>query len=151
MKLVLQRALAAQVTVDGKVTGSIDKGLVILLCAEQNDTEEACRYLARKCVELRIFADAEGKMNKSLMESAGKVLLISQFTLAADWRKGRRPGFTKAASPQEGKRLYEFFGQLLEEMGVAVSWGVFGADMKVTLTNDGPVTLILEEPANQSP
>lgn len=151
MKLVLQRALEAQVVVDGKVTGSINKGLVILFCAEQNDTDDACRYLARKCVELRIFSDTEGKMNKSLTESDGAVLLISQFTLAADWRKGRRPGFTKAASPQEGKRLYEFFGHLLEETGIEVAWGVFGADMKVTFTNDGPVTLILEEPANQSP
>ncbi len=117
---------------------------MILLCVEQGDCEKDCDYLARKASELRIFADSEGKMNLSLIDVKGAVLLISQFTLAADWKKGRRPGFTKAASPQEGQRLYEYFASVLESLGVHVERGIFGAHMEVTLCNDGPVTLILE-------
>jgi D-aminoacyl-tRNA deacylase len=144
MKAVLQRCTKAQVVVDSKVVGAIDLGLLILLCVEQGDKEEDCDYIARKSVELRIFADSEGKMNRSVLEVGGSVLLISQFTLAADWKKGRRPGFTKAASPQEGERLYEYFASQLEKQAVRVERGVFGAHMEISLCNDGPVTLILD-------
>lgn len=150
MKAVLQRCSKAQVEVDGKVVGSIDLGLLILLCVEQGDKEEDCDYLARKSIELRIFADADGKMNLSLTEVSGSVLLISQFTLAADWKKGRRPGFTKAASPQEGQRLYEYFASQLEKQAIRVERGVFGAHMDVSLCNDGPVTLILDHQCTSS-
>jgi len=120
------------------------KGLVVLLGVEQGDTDKDSEYLAQKTVDLRIFADDEGKMNKSVIEVGGSILVISQFTLAADWRKGRRPGFTRAAAPQEGERLYEHFAGQLRARGVRVETGSFGADMKVALVNDGPVTLILE-------
>ena len=144
MKAVLQRCSHANVVVDGKLVGSIDLGLMILLCVEQGDTEAECDFIAKKSIELRIFADAEGKMNLSLQDVGGSVLLISQFTLAADWKKGRRPGFTKAASPQEGQRLYEYFAAQLEKQNVRVERGIFGAHMEVSLCNDGPVTLILD-------
>jgi D-tyrosyl-tRNA(Tyr) deacylase len=144
MKAVLQRCSRAQVTVDNKVTGAIELGYLILLCVEQGDTEQDCDFLSKKCTELRIFPDAEGKMNLSLIDVGGSILLISQFTLAADWKKGRRPSFIKAASPQEGERLYEYFAQQLQKLGVRVERGVFGAHMEVSLCNDGPVTMILE-------
>ncbi len=144
MKAVLQRCSKAQVVVDGEITGAINKGLTILLCVEQKDSEADCDFLARKSTELRIFPDDAGKMNLSLSEIGGSVLLISQFTLAADWKKGRRPGFTRAASPQEGERLYEYFASCLEKLGIKVEKGVFGAHMEVSLCNDGPVTLILD-------
>jgi len=154
MKAVLQRAAGASVTVDGTVIGKIGtgpgdftdggKGLVVLLGVEQGDTDKDSEFLAQKTVDLRIFADAEGKMNLSIAEVGGTVLVISQFTLAADWRKGRRPGFTRAAAPQEGERLYEHFVAQLRARGMKVETGSFGADMKVALVNDGPVTLLLE-------
>lgn len=144
MKTVLQRCSKAQVVVDEKVVGAIGHGLLILLCVEQGDREEDCDFLARKCTELRIFSDEEGKMNRSLVDVNGSILVISQFTLAADWRKGRRPGFSRAAAPAEGERLYEYFSRKLENLGVKVERGIFGAHMEVSLCNDGPVTLILE-------
>jgi D-tyrosyl-tRNA(Tyr) deacylase len=144
MKAVLQRVSQASVSVDGKVVGSIDSGLLILLGVEQGDSERDSSYLAQKTAELRIFSDDAGKMNLSVKEVAGKALVISQFTLLADWRKGRRPGFNRAAPPQEGERLYLHFARELEAQGVPVELGVFGAHMQVSLVNDGPVTLILE-------
>lgn len=144
MKAVLQRCSRAQVVVENKVLGAINLGLLILLCVEQGDTEKDCEFLARKSIELRIFADEDGKMNRALADVGGEILLISQFTLAADWKKGRRPGFTRAASPQEGQRLYEYFAGQLEKQGIKVERGVFGAHMEVSLCNDGPVTLILD-------
>jgi D-tyrosyl-tRNA(Tyr) deacylase len=154
MKAVLQRVAGASVEVDGVVIGRIGlgpgdrsergKGLVVLLCAEQGDTDRDSEYLAQKTAELRIFADEQGKMNKSVTEVNGSILVISQFTLAAQWRKGRRPGFTNAAAPAEGNRLYEHFIEQLRGRGVLVETGSFGADMLVSLVNDGPVTLILE-------
>lgn len=144
MKAVLQRASRAQVEVNKEVVGKIEKGLVILLCVEQGDVEQDCDFIARKCCELRIFEDAEGKMNLSLLDVGGSILLISQFTLAAEWKKGRRPGFSKAASPAEGDRLYQYFASILRKMNVTVATGVFGAHMEVSLCNDGPVTLILD-------
>lgn len=144
MKAVVQRCSRAQVSVENKVTGAIEIGYMILLCVEQGDAEQDCDFLSKKITELRIFADNEGKMNLSLMDVGGAILLISQFTLAADWKKGRRPGFSKAASPAEGQRLYEYFAEQLQKSGVRVELGVFGAHMEVSLCNDGPVTLILE-------
>jgi len=147
MKAVLQRVSSASVTVDGQVVGSINLGLMILLGVEQGDTDKDATYLAQKSCELRIFADEGGKMNKSIKEVDGSILVVSQFTLIADWRKGRRPGFTRAAAPAEGERLYVYFVEQLRNLGVPVKTGIFGADMDVSLVNDGPVTLILE---NQS-
>jgi D-aminoacyl-tRNA deacylase len=148
MKAVLQRASKASVVVEGQQVGAIGAGFVLLVCVEQQDTEAECNFLAKKCSELRIFNDENGKMNLSLQDVGGAVLLISQFTLAAEWKKGRRPGFTGAASPDEGKRLYEYFGKTLEGLGIHVEYGVFGAHMEVSLVNDGPVTLMLDYRAN---
>lgn len=144
MKAVLQRVSKASVTVDGNVVGSIDTGLVILVGVEQGDSESDSAFLARKSAEMRIFPDEEGKMNRSLTDVGGRALVISQFTLVADWKKGRRPSFIKAAPPEEGNRLYEHFAQEMRALGVHVETGVFGAHMDVSLVNDGPVTILLE-------
>ena len=146
MKAVLQRVCRARVTVDGQIVGAVDGwGFMILLGVEQGDTEKDSSYLAQKSTELRIFNDQAGKMNLSLMDVEGGCLVVSQFTLAAEWRKGRRPGFTRAAAPAEGERLYLHFVEQLKGLGVKnVQTGVFGADMKVELVNDGPVTMLLE-------
>lgn len=144
MKVVLQRVSSANVVVDAKCVAEIKHGYLALVGIEQGDTEENVQFLAKKTVELRVFEDDAGKMNRSLIDVSGEVLAVSQFTLLADWRKGRRPGFTKAASPEEGNRLYELYVSKVREHGVSCACGVFGADMKVSLTNDGPVTLILD-------
>ena len=144
MKAVLQRCSSAQVLVENEVVGAIKQGLMILLCVEQGDSEADADFLAKKSAELRIFPDGEGKMNLSVQDISGGILLISQFTLAAEWKKGRRPGFSRAASPQEGQRLYEYFAAQLEKQGINVERGVFGAHMEVSLCNNGPVTLILD-------
>jgi D-aminoacyl-tRNA deacylase len=151
MKAVLQRVSRASVTVDGKVVGSVDgAGYMILLGVEQGDTEADSVYLAKKSTELRIFNDQAGKMNLSLMDVNGGCLVVSQFTLAADWRKGRRPGFSRAAAPAEGERLYLHFVEQLKGLGVKkVETGIFGADMKVELVNDGPVTMLLENRSSE--
>ncbi len=152
MKAVLQRVKGASVTVDGAVIGKIGTGpgdpqgtgLVVLLGVEEGDLDKDSAYLAQKTADLRIFADNEGKMNLSIKDAGGSVLVISQFTLIADWRKGRRPGFSRAAAPAEGERLYEHYVQQLRSAGLHVETGSFGADMAVALVNDGPVTLLLE-------
>jgi D-tyrosyl-tRNA(Tyr) deacylase len=148
MKAVLQRVSQASVTVDGKIIGQLKPdgkgGLMILLGVEQGDVDKDSSYLAQKIADMRIFADAEGKMNLSIKETGGSALVVSQFTLIADWRKGRRPGFSRAAAPAEGERLYLHFVEELRKAGLPVETGSFGADMKVSLTNDGPVTLLLE-------
>ncbi len=144
MKAVLQRVSSASVTVDGSVVSSVGLGLVILVGVAQGDTEQDACYLASKVAEMRIFADEAGKMNKSVKDVLGSILLISQFTLIADWRKGRRPGFTQAALPHEGERLYKHFAHELSKQGIPVQLGIFGAHMQVVLVNDGPVTLVLE-------
>ncbi len=146
MKAVLQRVSRASVTVDGEIIGAIDgSGYMILLGVEQGDTEKDSSFLAQKSTELRIFNDQAGKMNLSLMDVEGGCLVVSQFTLAADWRKGRRPGFSRAAAPAEAERLYLHFVEQLKSLGVKkVETGKFGADMKVELINDGPVTMLLE-------
>ena len=144
MRAVLQRVSSASVTVDGAVVGAVDSGVLILLGVAQGDSEEESCYIAKKSVELRIFSDEDGRMNRSIGDIGGKALIVSQFTLLADWKKGRRPGFTKAAAPDEGKRLYEHFCDQVRSLGIEVATGIFGADMKVSLLNDGPVTIILD-------
>jgi D-tyrosyl-tRNA(Tyr) deacylase len=157
MKAVLQRVRGASVSVDGAVIGQIGtgpgdesaRGLVVLLGVEQGDLDQDSVYLAQKTADLRIFADEAGKMNLSVLEVGGSILVISQFTLIADWRKGRRPGFTRAAGPQEGERLYLHYCDQLRKVGLKVETGSFGAEMKVALVNDGPVTLLLESRIGQ--
>lgn len=149
MKAVIQRVSEAAVVVDGACVGRIGAGTLVLLAVESGDTEADAAWLAKKIVELRMFEDNAGKMNRSLGEIGGSILAISQFTLAGDCRKGRRPSFVGAAPPDEGKRLYEQFVARVRELGVPVATGIFQADMKVSLVNDGPVTFILESPKKQ--
>jgi len=144
VKAVIQRVSEARVVVDSVTVGSIGPGTVVLLAVEKGDSESDAQWLAKKIVELRMFPDFEGKMNLSLKETNGSILAISQFTLAGSCEKGRRPSFTTAASPDEGKRLYEEFVRLVKALEIPVATGIFQADMQVSLTNDGPVTFILE-------
>lgn len=145
MKVVLQRAAYAAVEINGAETRKIGPGLLLLAGIAQGDTPEDARLMARKCVQLRIFEDETGKLNKSLLDTGGSVLAVSNFTLCADTRKGRRPSFTQAAKPPESVECYRAFLSALKEEGAAyVAAGEFGADMRVFLTGDGPVTLILD-------
>ena len=144
MRAILTRVSSASVTIDGKEVGSIGKGFLILLGIGPNDTEKECRYLVEKALGLRIFEDENGKMNMGLEQVAGQVLVVSQFTLYGNCRKGRRPSFTDAAGPELGNALYEKFLSICEELGYSPQHGQFGADMKVASVNDGPVTLILD-------
>ncbi|HLT55844.1 MAG TPA: D-aminoacyl-tRNA deacylase [Bacillota bacterium] len=144
MKAVLQRAIDASVTVDSEVIGEIENGFVLLVGVQHDDTEEDVEYLANKIVHLRIFEDDEGKMNRSILDVNGSILSISQFTLYADTRKGRRPSFVKAAKPEYANRMYELLNEKLRQYGVKVETGKFGAMMDVRLTNVGPVTIIIE-------
>jgi len=144
MKVLLQRCKNASVTVDGKVTGQIDNGYLLLVGITATDTEKEINYLVEKVVGLRLFEDAEGKMNHSIEQVSGSILSVSQFTLYADTRKGRRPSFTDAARPEIAKPLWELFNEKLQSKGIQVETGVFGAMMDVTFTNDGPVTIMLE-------
>jgi D-tyrosyl-tRNA(Tyr) deacylase len=146
MRAVLQRVSRAQVVVGGEVVGSIGPGLLVLLGVSHADTAEQVRWLADKVIGLRIFNDADGKMNRSLLDVHGACLVVSQFTLYGDTRKGRRPSFIDAARPEVAIPLYEAFLDALRAQGVPVAAGVFGADMQVELVNDGPVTLILDTP-----
>ena len=144
MRAVLTRVKSASVEIDGQIVGQIGQGFLILLGVGPEDTEEKCRYLCEKALGLRVFEDENGKMNKSLAEVGGQVLVVSQFTLYGNCRKGRRPSFTDAADPVLGNRLYEKFLSCCEELGYPPQHGQFGADMKVASVNDGPVTLILD-------
>ena len=144
MRALLQRVTHASVTVDGQLIGRTGPGLLILICAMQGDTEAQADHLAAKIAKLRIFKDDAGKMNRSLRDIEGSALVVSQFTLAADTSRGNRPGFSTAASPDEGKRLYEYFAAQLAAEGIPVETGSFGADMKVELLNDGPVTIWMD-------
>ena len=144
MRAVLTRVKSASVTIDDQVVGSIGKGFLILLGVGPNDTEKQCRYLAEKALGLRVFEDENGKMNLGLADVDGQVLVVSQFTLYGNCRKGRRPSFTDAAGPELGNRLYEQFLADCASLGYAPQHGQFGADMKVESINDGPVTLILD-------
>ena len=144
MKAVIQRVSSASVTVDSSTVGEIGVGILVLLGVETGDTELKALWLAKKIVELRIFNDDSGKMNLSLSDVGGSVLAVSQFTIAGNCEKGRRPSFDSAAPPEEGRRMYNLFVEALKQQNVPVSTGIFQADMKVALVNDGPVTFILE-------
>jgi D-tyrosyl-tRNA(Tyr) deacylase len=144
MRCLIQRVSEARVDIDGATVGEIGPGMLVLVCAMDGDTEAQAAQLARKTVNLRIFRDEDGRMNRSLLDAGGAALVVSQFTLAADTSRGNRPGFSTAAAPAEGEALYERFCDLIREHGVTVATGAFGADMAVTLTNDGPVTIWLE-------
>ncbi len=144
MRAVLTRVCSACVTIDGEIAGRIGKGFLILLGIGPDDTEKECRYLAEKALGLRIFTDENGKMNLGLDAVGGEILVVSQFTLYGNCRKGRRPSFTGAAGPELGNALYERFLTICAELGYPPQHGRFGADMKVESVNDGPVTLILD-------
>ncbi len=144
MRALIQRVSEASVTVEGAVIGEIGPGLMILICAMQGDTEGQADKLAAKIAKLRIFRDDEGRMNRSVLDTGGAALVISQFTLAADTQRGNRPGFSTAAAPQDGERLYEYFAGRIAAQGIATATGRFGADMKVALINDGPVTIWMD-------
>ncbi len=150
MRAVIQRVSHASVSVDGEVKGDITRGILILLGAGQEDSEQDLKYILDKTINLRIFPDEQGKMNLSLRDIQGELLIISQFTLYGDARKGRRPSFVQALHPDPAEKLYEEFisrAQQIEELGKVAS-GVFGADMKVDLLNDGPVTILLDSHKN---
>lgn len=144
MRAVIQRVSRAKVTVEGRVTGQIGAGVMVLLGVGTADDAAAAKYLAEKTAHLRIFQDAEGKMNRSVIESGGAALVVSQFTLYGDTRGGRRPGFTRAAKPEEALRLYEEYVKELRALGVPVETGIFQTHMEVELVNDGPVTILMD-------
>jgi len=144
MIALLQRVLEARVTVEGEVTGAINAGLMVLVCAERNDTVKEAEALLAKLLSYRVFADDAGKMNRSVADIGGGLLLVPQFTLAADTRSGTRPSFTPAATPEEGRRLFDHFVEAARERHGSVETGRFGAHMQVSLTNDGPVTFWLQ-------
>lgn len=148
MRAVLQRVSQSSVSVDNKTVGEIGAGLLVLLGVEKGDAEKDLNYIVYKTLNLRIFEDGNGKMNLSVGDIGGKVLVVSQFTLLADCRKGRRPGFSNAAPPDMGDDYYQRFVAALREQGLAVETGVFGASMQVQLINDGPVTIILDSKAD---
>ena len=144
MKALIQRVSEASVLVGERTTGSIGKGVLVLLGVEENDNEKSCRKLAEKVMSYRIFPDKEGKMNLSLKDVEGELLVVSQFTLAADTRKGLRPSFTQAAEPSKANALYKLFVDVSSQTIAHVATGEFGADMKVALVNDGPVTITID-------
>ena len=144
MRAVVQRVTDADVTVENKITGTAGKGFVVLLGVEDGDTEKDADYIVDKVTGLRVFEDAEGKMNLSIMDIGGEILSISQFTLLGDVRKGKRPSFTKAAKPEEARKLYAYFNDKVREKNLPVGEGIFQADMLVRIYNDGPVTILLD-------
>lgn len=144
MRALLQRVTEASVSVEGTTVGRCGPGLLIFVCAMQDDTQPGVDRLAARIAKLRIFADATGRMNRSILDTGGTALVISQFTLAADTTRGNRPGFSAAASPDDGRRLYDLFVDRIAALGIAVETGRFGADMAVSLVNDGPVTIWMD-------
>jgi D-tyrosyl-tRNA(Tyr) deacylase len=144
MKALLQRVSEARVAINGQTVGEIQKGLLVLLCAVKGDTDKDLDYIIKKVVQLRIFCDELGKMNLSVMDVKGEVLVISQFTLAASARKGNRPSFDSAEAPERARPIYETFVTKLRETGLSVQTGVFAESMAVSLTNDGPVTILID-------
>ena len=148
MRAVVQRVTSSKVVVDGKIVGSINKGINVLIGISCDDNEGDLKYIKDKIINLRIFEDENFKMNKSLIDIGGEMLVISQFTLYGDCRKGRRPNFMAALSGEESKKLYDKFILMLKEYGIKVETGIFGADMKVDIQNDGPVTILLDSKKN---
>jgi D-tyrosyl-tRNA(Tyr) deacylase len=144
MRVVIQRVAEAAVEVDGRTVASIGRGIVVLAAFRRGDGEEELAWMARKCLELRIFSDEAGKMNRSVLDEGGEVLIVSQFTLYGNCRKGRRPAYTDSAPPDEAMELYRIFVGYVREIHPRVAEGVFGARMKLRLINDGPVTLIVD-------
>ncbi len=145
MRIVLQRVKSASVSIEGSIVGEINQGFLLLVGVGPDDNKDDASYLARKIASMRIFSDENGKMNLSIDQVGGKILSVSQFTLFADTKKGNRPSFTGAASPEVAKQLYEEFNDILcKEYGLTVETGEFGADMQVSLVNDGPVTILLD-------
>ncbi len=144
MKALLQRVSSAKVEVNGQVVGEIGKGLLVFLCAVKGDSDKDLDHIVKKVSQLRIFEDEKGKMNLSVLDSAGEVLVVSQFTLAASTRKGNRPSFDEAEEPGRAKAAYEQFIRRLKDLGIPVRTGAFGAAMAVSLTNDGPVTVLVD-------
>lgn len=147
MRALVQRVISASVAVDGETVGEIGTGLLVLVCAMRGDGEGEAEYLAGKIAKLRIFADENAKTNLSLDDVGGSVLVVSQFTLAAEWRKGNRPGFSRAAPPEEAERLYDLFCEKLREAGLEVATGRFAAMMQVSMLGDGPFTLWMDTAA----
>ena len=145
MKFVVQRVKNAQVDIEGKTVGKIEQGYMVLIGITHTDTKEVADYMIKKLINLRVFEDENGKMNKSLKDVNGSLLLVSQFTLYADCSSGNRPSFTNAAKPEQAEELYEYFCEQCEQNNIKVEKGIFGADMKVSLLNDGPVTIIMEK------
>ncbi len=144
MKVVVQRVSEASVTIDGQIHGKIDKGFLLLVGIQDSDNEDIVRKMADKIARMRIFVDENDKMNLSLSQVSGDILSISQFTLYADCKKGNRPSFSLAGKPEHAKKMYLYFNDYLRSLGIKVEEGIFGADMKVRLLNDGPVTIILD-------
>ena len=144
MKIVVQRVSQASVKVSGEIVGEISQGLLLLIGIEENDEKEDAEWLAKKILDLRIFSDEEGKMNCSVKDINGEILCVSQFTLIADYKKGNRPSFIKAAKPEKAVPLFEYFKGLIKSSGLKTESGIFGADMKVCLLNDGPVTIVMD-------
>ena len=148
MRAVVQRVTSSKVVVDDQITGAINKGINVLIGISCDDNEEDLKYIRDKIINLRIFEDENFKMNKSLMDIGGEILVISQFTLYGDCRKGRRPNFMAALGGEEAKKLYDQFVLMIKECGIKVETGIFGADMKVDIQNDGPVTILLDSKKN---
>ena len=144
MKIVLQRVSDASVKVEGKIVGKIDEGLMLLIGVDETDDQQDADWLVKKIIDVRIFSDEAGKMNRSVKDINGEILCISQFTLISDYKKGNRPSFIKAAKPEKAIPLFEYFKEELKKSGLKIESGIFGADMKVSLINDGPVTLVFD-------
>lgn len=144
MKIVIQRVSEASVEVEQKIVGEIKQGLMLLIGVEENDTQEDADWLVKKILDLRIFSDEEGKMNLSVKDIGGEILCISQFTLMADYKKGNRPSFIRAARPDHAVPMFEYFKNQIKLSGLKTENGIFGADMKVRLLNDGPVTIVMD-------
>ncbi|MFZ4931984.1 D-aminoacyl-tRNA deacylase [Chryseobacterium sp. Mn2064] len=144
MKIVIQRVSEASVKVDGKTVGEIEKGLMLLVGIDENDEKTDADWLVQKVLNLRIFGDEDGKLNLSVKDIAGEILCISQFTLIADYKKGNRPSFIKAAKPDKAVPLFDYFKESIAQSGLKTESGIFGADMKVSLINDGPVTIVMD-------